>query len=41
VRASALLADWATARAKFVKVMPIEYKRALKELATASAKQAA
>jgi glutamate synthase (NADPH/NADH) large chain len=41
VRANALLADWATARAKFVKVMPIEYKRALTELAAASAKQAA
>src|SRR5450830_493886 len=41
VRASALLADWASSRAKFVKVMPIEYKRALTELAAASAKQAA
>jgi glutamate synthase (NADPH/NADH) large chain len=41
VRANALLADWASSRAKFVKVMPIEYKRALTELAAASAKQAA
>jgi glutamate synthase (NADPH/NADH) large chain len=41
VRASALLADWPSSRAKFVKVMPIEYKRALTELAAASAKQAA
>ena len=41
VRASSLLADWTTSRSKFIKVMPIEYKRALTELATASAKQAA
>jgi glutamate synthase (NADPH/NADH) large chain len=41
VRASALLADWPSSRTKFVKVMPIEYKRALTELAAASAKQAA
>ncbi|MCF8193206.1 MAG: glutamate synthase subunit alpha, partial [Candidatus Methylopumilus sp.] len=41
VRAQALLADWATSRSKFVKVMPIEYKRALTELAAATAKQAA
>jgi glutamate synthase (NADPH/NADH) large chain len=40
-RAQMLLASWATYRAKFVKVMPIEYKRALTELAAASAKQAA
>jgi len=40
-RAQALLADWAGSRSKFVKVMPIEYKRALTELAAASAKQAA
>jgi len=32
-RAKALLADWDNARAKFVKVMPNEYKRALIELA--------
>ncbi|ADI31118.1 glutamate synthase-related protein [Methylotenera versatilis] len=33
VRASAMLADWANYRTKFVKVMPNEYKRALIELA--------
>jgi glutamate synthase (NADPH/NADH) large chain len=33
VRAKAILADWETSRAKFVKVMPIEYKRAITELA--------
>ncbi|NOT65714.1 MAG: glutamate synthase subunit alpha [Methylotenera sp.] len=33
VRANAMLADWANYRAKFVKVMPNEYKRALIELA--------
>jgi glutamate synthase (NADPH) large chain len=32
-RARALLDDWATARAKFVKVFPNEYKRALGEMA--------
>jgi glutamate synthase (NADPH/NADH) large chain len=32
-RAKALLADWDNMRAKFVKVMPNEYKRALIELA--------
>nr|WP_294840770.1 glutamate synthase large subunit [uncultured Methylotenera sp.] len=32
-RAKALLADWDNSRAKFVKVMPNEYKRALIELA--------
>ena len=32
-RAKAILADWETARGKFVKVMPNEYKRALVELA--------
>ena len=41
LRANALLADWSTARAKFVKVIPNEYKRALSELAAASSKQAA
>ena len=40
-RATALLADWSTARAKFVKVMPNEYKRALAELAAANSKAAA
>jgi glutamate synthase (NADPH) large chain len=34
-RAQALRADWENARGKFVKVMPNEYKRALKELAAA------
>jgi glutamate synthase (NADPH) large chain len=32
-RAKAILADWATYRAKFVKVMPNEYRRALAEMA--------
>lgn len=40
-RATALLADWSNARAKFVKVMPNEYKRALAELAAANSKAAA
>ncbi len=40
-RAGAILANWATERTKFVKVMPNEYKRALTELAAAAAKQAA
>ncbi len=40
-RAQEILADWANARAKFVKVFPNEYKRALTELAAANAKQAA
>ena len=40
-RAKEILADWANARTKFVKVFPNEYKRALTELAAASAKQAA
>jgi glutamate synthase (NADPH/NADH) large chain/glutamate synthase (ferredoxin) len=35
-RARALLDDWAQARAKFVKVFPNEYKRALGELAAAA-----
>ena len=34
-RAQAIRADWENARSKFVKVMPNEYKRALKELAAA------
>lgn len=33
VRATSILADWTNYRAKFVKVMPNEYKRALIELA--------
>jgi len=40
-RAKALLADWANARRKFVKVFPHEYRRALKELAAAQLKEAA
>ena len=31
-RAKAILADWENARARFVKVLPTEYKRALGEL---------
>ncbi len=40
-RAKAILVDWAHERAKFVKVMPHEYKRALTELAAAASKEAA
>lgn len=40
-RATELLADWTNARAKFVKVMPNEYLRALTELAELMAKAAA
>ena len=40
-RAKALLADWAKARGKFVKVFPNEYRRALKELAATQLKEAA
>ncbi len=40
-RAQAILADWDNERAKFVKVMPIEYERALTELAAAASKEAA
>jgi glutamate synthase domain-containing protein 3 len=40
-RAKALLADWAKARGKFVKVFPHEYRRALKELAATQLKEAA
>ncbi len=39
--AQALLADWANAIGKFVKVMPNEYKRALGEMAEAAKKRAA
>ncbi|MBS0308576.1 MAG: glutamate synthase subunit alpha [Proteobacteria bacterium] len=38
-RARNLLDDWATARTKFVKVFPTEYKRALGELHAAKAKE--
>jgi glutamate synthase (NADPH/NADH) large chain/glutamate synthase (ferredoxin) len=37
-RARELLDDWNAARAKFVKVFPIEYKRALGEMAAAKMK---
>jgi glutamate synthase (NADPH/NADH) large chain len=40
-RAADLLANWSQARAKFVKVFPKEYRRALGELATAHKKAAA
>ncbi|MCB1522983.1 MAG: hypothetical protein KDJ23_02700, partial [Rhodoblastus sp.] len=39
-RAKAILDDWATAKGKFRKVMPIEYRRALAEL-NAAMKEAA
>jgi len=39
-RARTLLDHWAQARGKFVKVFPIEYKRALGELAAAVEKPA-
>jgi len=41
IRADELLANWEASRAKFVKVMPNEYKRALTELAEAASKEAA
>ena len=40
-RATAILANWASERTKFVKVYPTEYKRALTELAAATSKEAA
>ncbi|MBP6638453.1 MAG: glutamate synthase subunit alpha, partial [Sulfuritalea sp.] len=40
-RAQEILADWAKARGKFVKVFPNEYRRALKELEAARLKEAA
>jgi glutamate synthase (NADPH/NADH) large chain len=40
-RAQEILADWAKARGKFVKVFPNEYRRALKEQAAARLKEAA
>ncbi|MBI4986797.1 MAG: glutamate synthase subunit alpha, partial [Rhodocyclales bacterium] len=39
--ATAILADWANYRAKFVKVFPHEYRRALKEIAAGQLKEAA
>jgi glutamate synthase (NADPH/NADH) large chain len=41
LRANELLANWEASRAKFVKVMPNEYKRALTELAAVASKEAA
>ncbi|MBM3117162.1 glutamate synthase large subunit [Jeongeupia naejangsanensis] len=38
-RAKAILADWDASRARFIKVYPNEYRRALKELAAAKAEQ--
>ncbi|NML26447.1 glutamate synthase-related protein [Zoogloea dura] len=38
-RAKAILADWPTYRAKFVKVMPHEYRRALAEMAAQQQKE--
>ncbi|HEY8565557.1 MAG TPA: glutamate synthase large subunit [Beijerinckiaceae bacterium] len=40
-RAKAILDDWATYRTKFVKVMPVEYRRALQEMERAQMLQAA
>ena len=40
-RAQQILASWATARSKFVKVFPNEYRRALGELAAKGKKIAA
>jgi glutamate synthase (NADPH/NADH) large chain len=40
-RAAAILADWNRYRVKFRKVMPLEYRRALAEMAKAGAMQAA
>ena len=34
--AAAMLADWDSARAQFVKVMPVDYRRALLEMAAAA-----
>jgi glutamate synthase (NADPH/NADH) large chain len=36
VRAAEILADWATWCVKFRKVMPVEYRRALAEMAKTS-----
>ncbi len=40
-RAQAILADWKTYCGKFRKVMPLEYRRALKEMQAAQALEAA
>jgi glutamate synthase (NADPH/NADH) large chain len=39
-RARNLLDDWANSRAKFVKVFPTEYKRALEEMHNSSMEEA-
>ena len=39
--AARLLADWPASRARFVKIFPNEYRRALKEMAAAQVKEAA
>jgi glutamate synthase domain-containing protein 3 len=41
IRAQGIIADWSTARGKFVKVFPNEYRRALGELAAKGKKIAA
>jgi glutamate synthase domain-containing protein 3 len=41
LRAREILDNWAEQRGKFVKVMPLEYKRALGEMAAKAAKVAA
>jgi glutamate synthase (NADPH/NADH) large chain len=38
-QAQRILASWAQCRGQFVKVFPHEYRRALKEMATATSKQ--
>jgi glutamate synthase domain-containing protein 3 len=37
--AKAMLSDWANSQKKFIKVMPVDYKRALKEMAAEAAKE--
>jgi glutamate synthase (NADPH/NADH) large chain len=39
--AKRILADWSAYRARFVKVFPNEYRRALKEMAAVQQKEAA
>ena len=38
IRAREILSDWANQRARFVKVFPNEYRRALGEMAAAAAR---
>ena len=40
-RAKEILDDWAGYRTKFVKVMPVEYRRALQEMDRLRSRQAA